>query len=150
MIEQANAYTYYLSLGSNEGNKKATLQQACALLEKRCGRVEQTSDYYRSMPQGYESDKEYLNCCVKVVGRLSPEELLLQTQQIERDLGRTRKTTWQDGKPNYHDRPIDIDILLAYQAAKPLQINTTDLCLPHPRMQTRPFVMVPLRQIWTD
>ena len=61
------------------------------------------------------------------------------TQDIERTLGRTQKST--DGQ--YHDRPIDIDILLYDD----LQVNEPDLVIPHPHMNERQFVLQPLSEI---
>ena len=77
--------------------------------------------------------------CVRLLTTLSPEQLLMATKQIERELGRTQKSV--NGK--YHDRPIDIDILMYDD----LQLSTPDLTLPHPHMQEREFVMIPLREI---
>ena len=70
---------------------------------------------------------------------LSPLQCLRETQQIERLLGRKRKS--KDGK--YHDRPIDLDLLLYDD----VEMNTPELVLPHPHMQERDFVMIPLKEI---
>ena len=70
---------------------------------------------------------------------LSPRRCLLETQQIERDLGRTQKST----NGQYHDRPIDIDLLLYDN----LHVDEKDFTLPHPHMHERDFVMIPLREI---
>jgi len=93
------------------------------------------------MPQGYPSDHEYLNICLKLETDLSPLEILKITQQIERDLGRTIKN-------HYADRTIDIDLLQAFDSeGREILISTPELTLPHPRMQSRPFVLVPLAQV---
>ena len=79
---------------------------------------------------------------MKVLTSLSPHQLLETTQQIEREMGRTQKSV--DGQ--YHDRVIDIDILLYDRVS----VNDDDLVIPHPLMHERPFVMVPLREINDD
>ena len=79
------------------------------------------------------------NAACLVETELTPMQCLRETQKIERLLGRTQKST--DGK--YHDRPIDLDLLLYDD----LQVNEKDLILPHPHMQERDFVMIPLREI---
>ena len=71
---------------------------------------------------------------------MSPQQLLAATKDIERRLGRTVKST---GDGHYHDRPIDIDILMYDN----LHLSTPDLTLPHPLMHERDFVMIPLREI---
>lgn len=85
----------------------------------------------------------FLNMCVRVLTTLSPEQLLTVTQEIERQLGRVNKTI-DDGC--YHDRIIDIDILLYDDE----HISTPQLTIPHPLMHERDFVMKPLREILKD
>jgi 2-amino-4-hydroxy-6-hydroxymethyldihydropteridine diphosphokinase len=70
---------------------------------------------------------------------LEPLEVLAETQKIEREMGRTIKSV----NGEYHDRIIDIDILLYDD----LHINTPQLTIPHPLMEERDFVMIPLREI---
>ena len=94
---------------------------------------------YESKPWGFRSDHDFLNCVVCVSTTLTPRRLLLATQRIERNMGRTQKST--DG--TYHDRIIDIDILLYDD----LNIAEPDLVIPHPLMHERPFVMEPLNEI---
>lgn len=129
----------YLSLGSNLGNKKSLLQQALRLLEERLGKVVRVSDFIETEPWGFVSPNTFLNACCCVHTSLSPRACLEETRRIERELGRTQKS--EQGQ--YHDRTIDIDLLL-YDS---LRINEPDLVIPHPHMQKRDFVMVPLRQI---
>ena len=81
----------------------------------------------------------FLNAVVMVKTECSPREVLRWTQYIERLLGRREKS--KDGI--YHDRTIDIDILLYDD----LTINEPDLVIPHPLMYDRDFVMTPLREI---
>lgn len=132
-------HTVYLSLGSNLGDRKATMRRAIGLLNERAGSVDRQSSFIETEPWGFESTNKFLNMCVRLLTTLSPEQLLLATKQIERELGRTQKSV----NGQYHDRPIDIDILMYDD----LQLSTPDLTLPHPHMQEREFVMIPLREI---
>lgn len=129
----------YLSLGSNLGQRDALLRQAICLLEERVGMVERQSDFIQTEPWGFTSSNLFLNACVLVRTEHSPMECLRLTQQIEREMGRTVKS--KGGR--YHDRPIDIDLLMYDD----LHIQTAELTLPHPHMHERDFVMIPLRQI---
>jgi len=129
----------YLSLGSNLGDREQMLHRAIALIDERVGTVQRVSSFIETEPWGFESEHPFLNAAVMVLTTLSPEQCLKETQQIERELGRTTKS--KDGI--YHDRPIDIDLLM-YGG---LKLSTPTLTLPHPRMRERDFVMIPLREI---
>lgn len=129
----------YLSLGSNLGNRLYNLRQACEQIEERAGHILSVSAVHVTMPQGFESDNLFLNMCLKIRTDLTPLQLLEETQQIERQIGRTEKSA--DGI--YHDRVIDIDILLYGDVT----IATPQLTIPHPRMYERDFVMQPLSEI---
>lgn len=129
----------YLSLGSNLGDREDTLHRAIALINERVGAVQLVSSFIETEPWGFESENRFLNAAVKVQTTFSPMECLRRTQQIERELGRKSKS--RNG--NYHDRPIDIDLLLYGD----LTLSTPRLTIPHPRMLERDFVMIPLREI---
>lgn len=135
----------YLSLGSNLGNRKQLLLDAIEKINKKVGNVIRQSSFYETKPWGFESENLFLNAAVKVTTKLSPTELLEVTQQIEREMGRKKKTTYnfKQQTPNYSDRPIDIDILLYDD----LHVDLPELKIPHPLMQERDFVLVPLREI---
>ena len=135
-------HTVYLGLGSNLGQREAHIRQALCLIEERIGRVVRCSSLIETAPWGYASPNRFINACAACSTHLTPEAVLLATQQIERDMGRRRKST--DGI--YHDRIIDIDILLYDR----LILNTESLILPHPHMFEREFVMIPLREIYPD
>lgn len=128
----------YLGLGTNIGNKRRNMITAAALLAERVGDVLALSGFYETEPWGFESENFFLNAAVKLKTSFPPLELLQITQQIEKELGRA-------GKSNgvYHDRIIDIDILLYDDEV--LQIP--GLTLPHPLMHERKFVMDPLSEI---
>ena len=138
-------HTVYLSLGSNLGNRKQLLLDAIEKINKKVGNVVRQSSFYETKPWGFESENLFLNAAVKVTATFSPTELLEVTQQIEREMGRKKKTTYNFRRqtPNYSDRPIDIDILLYDD----LHVDLPELKIPHPLMQERDFVLVPLREI---
>lgn len=129
----------YLSLGSNLGDREQMLRRALALIGEGIGKVQRVSSFIETEPWGFRSPHPFLNAVCKVLTRLSPEQCLAEAQRIERQLGRTVKS--KDGV--YHDRTIDIDLLLYGN----LHLSTPTLTLPHPRMHERDFVMVPLREI---
>ena len=121
----------YLGLGTNIGNKRRNMITAAALLAERVGDILALSGFYETEPWGFES-------AVKLKTSFSPLELLRITQRIEKELGRAEKSSGV-----YHDRIIDIDILLYEDEV--LQIP--ELTLPHPLMHERKFVMEPLAEI---
>ena len=128
----------YLGLGTNVGNKRRNMITAAALLAERVGDILALSGFYETEPWGFESENFFLNAAVKLKTSFSPLEVLQITQQIEKELGRTEKSNGV-----YHDRIIDIDILLYEDEV--LQIP--ELSLPHPLMHERKFVMDPLAEI---
>ncbi|MCQ2335079.1 MAG: 2-amino-4-hydroxy-6-hydroxymethyldihydropteridine diphosphokinase [Paludibacteraceae bacterium] len=165
-------YRYYLSLGSNLGEREQRLIRAAELIAARIGCVEAVSSFYYSEPWGFESANMFCNTCLRLRTSLSPCRLLEATQRIERELGRMTKSL----NGEYHDRPIDIDLIMGFQlnqASSSLSTTNTDksttqhssvkssvavpcreirretkhLTLPHPLMHQRDFVMVPLREI---
>ena len=134
-----------LGLGSNIGNREAALESAVRLLTERAGTLVALSDTEETEPWGFQSAHPFLNAVVAIDTPLHPYDLLAVTQQIERDLGRTAKTTADTtGRPLYHDRPIDIDILLW----PGMRINDPPrLVIPHPAITLRPFVVQPLLRL---
>ena len=138
-MQESNSHIAYLSLGSNLGDRHATMQSAILLLGKQAGTVDRMSSAIETEPWGFESANKFLNMCVRIITTLSPEQLLATTKDIEQQLGRATKSV----NGQYHDRPIDIDIL----TYDDLHINTPSLTLPHPHMHERDFVMIPLREI---
>ena len=152
---------YFLSLGSNLGEREQTLRQAMQQIEQQIGPVLRCSSFYYSEPWGFDSPNTFCNLCCAVETTISPLEVLHTTQAIERALGRTHKSTayatQASSTPRYADRTIDIDLIRAFDehgqeimcqiedpdtpASKPL------LVLPHPLWQQREFVKVPLAEI---
>ena len=131
--------TLYLSLGTNLGDRQKNLSLALELIGREVGTVVSASDILETEPWGFDSSNRFLNMAIKVETTLQPLEVLHSTQEIERKLGRTQKSVNKE----YHDRLIDIDILLYDD----LVMNTPELKIPHPLMYQREFVMKPLAQI---
>lgn len=131
--------TVYLGLGTNLGNKEANLRTAIYKLQERIGKQVSLSSFYETAPWGFESDHSFLNAAIGLETSLSPIEILHITQEIEKELGRTKKSV----NGSYSDRLIDIDILL-YDT---LVLQTPKLTIPHPLMTERDFVMKPLIEI---
>lgn len=132
----------YLGLGTNLGDKAANLHAAVHLISGKIGKVISLSSFYETAPWGFESENSFLNAAICVETSLSPLEVLHRTQEIERTLGRTHKSTGGI----YHDRIIDIDLLLYNKEI----IQTPELTIPHPLMLQRDFVMNPLVEIAPD
>lgn len=139
----------YFGIGTNLGDREANLRTALQLLHDRVGECIACSSIYRSAPQGFASENEFANVVVVCRTDHSPEEVLLITQQIEREMGRTEKSV----NGVYHDRVIDIDLLQAGIGNREsgiqtqVECNTDTLTLPHPRMHERDFVLIPLREV---
>ena len=134
--------TLYLSIGTNLGNRQSNLETALTLIGREVGTVKAVSGVMETEPWGFESANPFLNMAVKVITDQEPTQALLTTQGIEKQMGRTAKSS--NGK--YEDRVIDIDILLYDD----LVMNTDELTIPHPLMYKRSFVMQPLAEIAPD
>lgn len=132
----------YLGLGTNLGDKEQNLRMAVQKIEERVGNMVSLSAFYATAPWGFSSENSFLNAVVCVETELSPWQILEETQAIERELGRTKKSI--DG--SYSDRLIDIDLLLYGDTV----MQTERLVLPHPLMTERRFVMDPMVEIAPD
>lgn len=135
-----------LALGSNVGDRAGFLEKSGMLIDCRVGKVVRSSRVYETEAWGFEAPP-FLNQALVSETELSPEEVLVATQQIEMELGRTLKSgRTADGAPVYHNRTIDIDLLL-YEGA----VCTSDaLTLPHPHIAQREFVLLPLAELFGD
>ena len=129
----------YLGLGTNLGDKVQHLNDAISRISERVGQVVCQSSFLETEPWGFESDHTFLNAVICCKTEKTPREVLLLTQQIERDMGRTHKSD----SVGYADRIIDIDILL-YDY---LMVDEPDLKIPHSLMHQRDFVMKPLEEV---
>lgn len=125
----------YLALGSNLGDKEENINRALALLQS-FGVVTRSSSWWRTEPVGEVAGDWFLNGAIEFETDLSPRELLLACQQIEKQLGRVR--TVKNGP-----RTIDLDILFFDDLVR----EEDDLVIPHPRLSERRFVLVPLCEI---
>jgi 2-amino-4-hydroxy-6-hydroxymethyldihydropteridine diphosphokinase len=139
----------YLGIGTNLGDREANLRKAIELLHEQVGECMACSSIYRSAPQGFVSENQFANIVAVCQTNHSPVEVLRITQAIEREMGRTEKSI----NGIYHDRIIDIDLLQAFDGnritdnGRGIEVTSDTLILPHPRMQERDFVMIPLREV---
>ena len=129
----------YLGIGTNLGNRTNNLRRAVDLISEQAGHVLACSSFIETKPWGFSSENTFLNAVVKIDTSHTPHKLLRVTQEIERTMGRTKKSI----NGCYSDRVIDIDILLYENVA----INDPDLIIPHPLMWERSFVYEPLLEI---
>lgn len=129
--------TSYVALGSNMGDRFEYLERAVRLVDGHEEmKVVNTSSIYETDPVGYTDQDAFLNMVIKIQTELSPFELLGELNEIEEKLDRKREVKWGP-------RTIDLDILLYNQE----NIYSENLTVPHPRMQERAFVMIPLLEI---
>jgi 2-amino-4-hydroxy-6-hydroxymethyldihydropteridine diphosphokinase len=129
--------TYHIALGSNKGDKFKNLQDAVDAIHERIGNIKLISKVYKSPAFGFESD-DFLNCCLVLESYLEPQDVLKHLLNIETALGRERKEA-----AGYEARIIDLDIVFAEDAI----IHTETLQVPHPEMQKRKFVLLPLNDV---
>jgi 2-amino-4-hydroxy-6-hydroxymethyldihydropteridine diphosphokinase len=125
-----------LALGSNEGDRLATLQGAVEALAGTPGlAVLAVSPVYETDPVGGPEQPDYLNAVVLVDGDLAPRALLERALAVEAAFARVRDVRWGP-------RTLDVDVV----AVGDLRVDEPDLVVPHPRAAERPFVLVP----WLD
>lgn len=129
--------TAYILLGSNEGDRLFHLSRALELIEQKAGTLVKRSGVYVTVAWGYQDQPDFLNQVVCIETGLSPQQLLKELLAIEQLLGRTRTAT------KWRQRIIDLDILF-YNT---LILKEETLCIPHPFIQDRKFVLVPLLEI---
>lgn len=128
-----------VSLGTNLGKREENLKHALHLLHERVGDVVACSSFYTTEPVGFKSEHLFLNAAALLECSKPVMEVLLLTQQIEKEMGRKQKST--DG--GYADRIIDIDLLFYGNEL----CQTPQLTLPHPHLHERRFVLEPLAEI---
>jgi 2-amino-4-hydroxy-6-hydroxymethyldihydropteridine diphosphokinase len=129
----------YLSIGSNKGNRYSFIKEALELIRKDIGDVILISKIYETKSWGFDSD-DFLNLCILIKSELTPRELLNNLKSIETIIGRKR-----DYK-KIQAREIDIDIIFYSNKV----VNQKELIIPHPRLELRNFVLVPLNDIASD
>jgi 2-amino-4-hydroxy-6-hydroxymethyldihydropteridine diphosphokinase len=136
VIELATAY---LCLGSNLGDREENIRQALTLLSPKVN-LDEVSSLYETEPVGYKEQPLFLNQVCRITTNLPPQELLHLAKEIETGMGRV-----PGGQIN-SPRPIDIDILFYDNKI----METQNLTIPHPRLQDRTFVLIPLNEIAPD
>jgi GTP cyclohydrolase-4 len=135
-------HTIFLGLGSNLGDRQATLAEAIGRLRQRF-RVEAVSPAYETTPVGLHDQPDFINLAVGARTELSPQAVLAAIKAVERELGRAPAQ-----EARYGPRPIDIDLL--FYDDQVLTDDATGLALPHPEAHRRAFVLVPLADIAPD
>jgi len=151
----------FLSFGANIGERETNINNALSILNDKIGPLIKRSSFYYSKPVGFDSTNDFCNICASFHTSLSPLDLLYETQDTERTLGRNHKTiiSKETLLPIYSDRSIDIDIILYFKATlqrtsefphnyKSVNMRNNTLIIPHPKYSEREFVTIPLHEIY--
>ena len=128
--------TAYIALGSNLGDREENLRSALKNLEANGVRVVKVSTFIETEPYGVTDQPGFVNAVCQVETELEPLELLRLLLKIELEMGRVRIRRWGE-------RNIDLDLLLYEDAC----VVSDELTLPHPDMENRDFVLLPLAEI---
>ena len=126
----------FLGLGSNLGNREENLLKAQKLINKKVGKVHSKSSIYETAAWGITEQNAFLNQVLEIETVFSPDAVLHLLLKIEKNMGRIREIKWGE-------RSIDIDVLYYNNEI----ISTENLVVPHPFIQERKFVLVPLCEI---
>jgi len=129
----------YLSIGSNKGNRSVLINKAIDEIEKKIGIIISRSTIYQSKSWGFDSN-DFYNLCLLIDTDIMPKSLLINLKKIEKSMGR------EDVDGSYSDRLIDIDILFYDN----ITTDSEDLKIPHPKIEIRKFVLVPMLEIADD
>ena len=129
----------YLSIGSNKGNRSVLINKAIDEIEKKVGIIISRSSIYKSKSWGFDSN-DFYNICLLIDTDILPKSLLINLKKIEKLMGR------EDIDSSYSDRFIDIDILFYDN----IITDSEDLKIPHPKIEIRKFVLVPMLEIADD
>jgi 2-amino-4-hydroxy-6-hydroxymethyldihydropteridine diphosphokinase len=136
-FNQQQSVLAYVALGSNIDDREAYLKRAVAALYHHVDiKVKACSSIYETEPVGYVEQPPFLNMVISVETKLPALQLLGAMQDIERQLGRTREVRWGP-------RTIDLDMLLYGED----QVVSEELTIPHPHMDERAFVLIPLAEV---
>jgi 2-amino-4-hydroxy-6-hydroxymethyldihydropteridine diphosphokinase len=135
--EGSKLVSAYIALGSNIGDREKHLRSAIDQLDASPGiEVKAASGIYETDPVGFTEQDVFLNMVIAVNTTLTAGQLLTRLLEIESALGRTRDVHWGP-------RTMDLDLLLYGND----RIKLPDLEVPHPRMEERAFVMIPLMEL---
>lgn len=129
----------YLLTGGNMGDRKLALQKALSLIEQHCGDIISLSSIFETEAWGNTDQPLFFNQVMAIQTELKPRQVLRRILKIETQIGRIREE-------KYGPRIIDIDILFYNDEVH----NYPLLKLPHPEIQNRRFVLVPLAEIAPD
>jgi 2-amino-4-hydroxy-6-hydroxymethyldihydropteridine diphosphokinase len=132
--------TIAIGIGTNQGDRILSVSIVLKKMLHHGLKIIKVSSLYESEAVGYQSDNLFINAVVKVETQLNPFEVLEILMGIEEEMGRIRL---QEG---YSDRPMDLDILAVGKEI----IDTESLQVPHPRIISRAFVLVPLLEVWPE
>ena len=134
---KANSHTVFISFGSNKGNRLDYIIQSLKELEVQVGRIEVVSSLYKTKSWGFES-RDFYNGCVVLKTNYSSDVVLKKILSIEDSLGRLRSESEE-----YTSREIDLDLLFFDE----LILDSDHLIIPHPQIQNRNFVLIPMLDI---
>lgn len=133
-------YTAYIGIGSNLGDRVGQCESAITeILKTDQNKLLAKSSFFETKPLGYTSQDWFVNGVIKIETELEPLRLLRALKRIESRLGRQETFRWGP-------RTIDLDILFFDEK----EIRTEELQIPHPRLQERQFVLIPLAEIDRD
>ncbi|HEX2921330.1 MAG TPA: 2-amino-4-hydroxy-6-hydroxymethyldihydropteridine diphosphokinase [Bacteroidales bacterium] len=130
----------YLSIGSNLYDREFNIEDSLERIVENIGIILKCSSFYETEPWGFETDEQFLNVAVVAETDLNPQDLIETIKKIEDRMGRIRD------KVRYSSRIIDIDVILYDDVI----VNDLNIKIPHPLMQERKFVLVPLNEIAPD
>lgn len=132
------SHTYYLHLGSNQGNRKENLEKAIQLIKNTIGEVSNQSLMYETEPWGLKDQPNFINMAIECESNLEPFELINKAKDIEKSFGAEKDIKWGP-------RLLDIDILYCDDI-----VMEGELTIPHPQIANRNFVLIPLMEIAGD
>jgi 2-amino-4-hydroxy-6-hydroxymethyldihydropteridine diphosphokinase len=127
----------FLGIGGNLGNKSENFRKAFSMVGENLGKIAEFSSVYESPPWGFHAENNFWNQVLIIETECTPQELLNKIHTIEKAFGRVRE------KKEYDSREMDIDILYYDE----LLMDTGTLVIPHPHIQKRLFVLIPLAEI---
>lgn len=130
----------HINIGSNLGDRHATLLRAVALLEQRLGAELKRSETVESLPLGFDSPNAFMNIGVAFDSVLTPLQTLDIIESVQREID---PAPHRDAEGGYIDRIVDIDLI----ACDGIVVHSPRLTLPHPRMHMRPFVLIPMTEL---
>jgi 2-amino-4-hydroxy-6-hydroxymethyldihydropteridine diphosphokinase len=127
----------YLSIGGNTGDRLMFINKARDFITNKIGKIKQESGIYETEPWGFTDNNYFLNIVILVETDLNFHDLLKEINSIEKECGRERSKT------HYCSRTIDVDILFFDN----IVFKSPDLTIPHPLLQERKFILIPLNDI---